>query len=234
MTIDLAGFLASMPAAYARVFDANEASEHASIAAARHGRPAHVSIWRTLPDGTAVLCIVADDRPGLLSLMCATLAKHWLSIRSAQVYCREREDGVVEAFDLFWVRASDPAGSPRLLSASDVASVTLQLTEYILQGELVEGSLSSGEADEPRVRYEPESLQGDEPVMIVEARDRPGLLLLITSTLHQLGFDILASQVSTAAGRAHDSFRLRSREPLDNQRLVDAASVMEATLRADP
>ena len=54
----------------------------------RGDAPAHVEIWRRLPQGGAVACIVADDRPGLLSLISASLVAQSLDIVSAQAYTR--------------------------------------------------------------------------------------------------------------------------------------------------
>src|SRR6187431_3476981 len=94
-------FIASMPAAYAQAFDLADAEEHARIAAARGAAVAQVAIWRMLPQGVAILCVIADDRPGLVALVSAAFLAHALDVRSAQIYCRSSGDGQVEAVDFF-------------------------------------------------------------------------------------------------------------------------------------
>src|SRR5262245_45314480 len=76
-------FLASMPAAYRAAFTAHDAEEHAQIVYERGMEPVRVVVWRTLPQGILVMCVVADDRPGLVSLVSAAFVAHGLDVRSA-------------------------------------------------------------------------------------------------------------------------------------------------------
>jgi UTP:GlnB (protein PII) uridylyltransferase len=100
----LSEFLASMPAAYRDAFP-DDAEGHAAIVGRRGGRSAHLERWRVAEDGTSVVCVVADDRPGLLSTICRVFSAHDLDIVMAQVHCRKRREGPSpEAFDLFWLR----------------------------------------------------------------------------------------------------------------------------------
>ncbi|HSU41796.1 MAG TPA: hypothetical protein VLJ38_19590, partial [Polyangiaceae bacterium] len=52
-------FRITMPATYGDVYAAEEIVEHASIVARRWLQPVHVELWRPLPAGGAVLCVVA-------------------------------------------------------------------------------------------------------------------------------------------------------------------------------
>src|SRR5262245_57577115 len=119
----IAAFLRTMPAAYARVFDRDDILAHLRIVERRAAAAAHAGVWRTLPDGGVVGMIVADDRPGLLSLVSAALVAHRLDVTSAQIYCRERADAVLEAVDLFWLRAADAARAPRSIEPEELTSV---------------------------------------------------------------------------------------------------------------
>src|SRR5260370_9138961 len=62
-------FYETMPARYRQLFRGPTVEEHAAIAARRGSAPAHAEIWRRLPHGAAIPCIVAEDRPGLLSYL---------------------------------------------------------------------------------------------------------------------------------------------------------------------
>src|ERR1700733_14814626 len=95
----LDAFSSSMPPRYRVLFDPRTTRKHAAICYRRGKRPAHVEVWRTLADGSAALCVVADDRPGLLSAVAAAL----VFSRSVS----EGSDGPAEAVDLVWVRRAN-------------------------------------------------------------------------------------------------------------------------------
>src|SRR5688572_21917525 len=97
-------FIASMPAAYSRAFGEADAEEHARIVLSRGSEPGKVVTWRSLPQGVAILCVVTDDRPGLVALVSSAFLAHALDVRAAQIYCRNTGDGAVEAVDFFWLR----------------------------------------------------------------------------------------------------------------------------------
>src|SRR5882724_8141928 len=92
-------FMNTMPAAYARAFGVAEMAEHARIVSARGAQLVHAEICAGRADG--LVCVVADDRAGLLALVTDALLVHGLSVQGAQVYCRTRADGQAEAVDFF-------------------------------------------------------------------------------------------------------------------------------------
>ena len=59
------------------------------------------------------------------------MVAHAFDVVAAQVYCRARADGVVEAVDFFWVRRTRP--SERDIEVEDVASLA-QTLEELVQG----------------------------------------------------------------------------------------------------
>jgi len=77
-------FAATMPGDYAQLYARDEIAEHAAIVARRRLEPAHAEVWRPLPAGGAVLCIVADDHPGFLSTVSAVLYLHELDVVTAK------------------------------------------------------------------------------------------------------------------------------------------------------
>jgi [protein-PII] uridylyltransferase len=210
-------FAVSMPSSYREAFTPEQIREHAAISERRRDRVSHLELWRTFSDGLNVLCVVADDRPGLLSNICRVLVAHDLEVLSAQIHCRVRGDGLpLEAFDLFWVR---PRGSRRPRTPLD--SSQLELVANDLESALYVAARSTlpppgtrphllGASTPPRVFFNASALRRGEYVLVVEALDCPGLLLAISLALHREGIQILGSDVRTEAGLASDCFELAS------------------------
>jgi UTP:GlnB (protein PII) uridylyltransferase len=227
----------SMPSAYREAFTAEQIREHASISERRGERVSHLELWRAFPDGLNVLCVVADDRPGLLSNVCRVLVAHDLEVLSAQIYCRSRRGLPLEAFDLFWVRAS---GNRRAESPLDEAS--LESVAADLESALYVASRSTlppagarpsvlGPLTPPRVFFNTSSLRRGQYVLVVEALDCPGLLLAISLALHRAGVQIVGSDVRTEGNLARDCFELRAPAggPFSSERL---AAIRQAVVDA--
>src|SRR5690606_687650 len=102
-----ADFVASLPPSYLQLFDAEAAMEHAAIVARRTGG-IHLELWRALPGGLCVMCLVADDRAGLLAAVSSALTEAGLLIEGAQIFTRKRSP-LNEAIDFFWVRPDTSA-----------------------------------------------------------------------------------------------------------------------------
>lgn len=202
-------FIASMPAAYAQAFDPTDAEEHARIAAARGGAVAEVAIWRMLPQGVAILCVVADDRPGLVALVSAAFLAHAFDVRSAQIYCRTTPSGGVEAVDFFWLRNVN-AGVPIELSRLEACARTIRE----LVGADVEGSALPEQASvvdaEAQVSYAPDPSSSERFEVSLETRDFPGLLHTVARLLHQHGLEVVRCEIRTEEGVARDRFWVTS------------------------
>jgi [protein-PII] uridylyltransferase len=217
-------FMASMPTRYGVLFDPRAIRRHAAIAQRRGKRPAYAEVWRGLADGTAALCVVAEDRPGLLSAIAAALVSHKLDVITALVFSRVAPDGDVEAVDFLWVRrstTSDTAaiGADEAHSVGEVLSAILAGTVSI--EEIASRSTASASAPDTLVvvRFDAADEDG-RAVLLVEAPDRPGMLLTITRELFHHGTQIARSLVRTADGRAYNRFELSefSGLPLSGER----------------
>ena len=228
-------FLDSMPVAYARAFSAQEMAEHAQIVQRRGTRIAHAE---TCASGRgALVCVVADDRPGLLALVTDALLVHGLSVRSAQVYCRKRSDGLAEAVDFFELQPPQVASDEVEIGASDLAAFVQTLSELI-----AEDVLAASRASVPpppvagppatRVYFELDALRRGEFSLLVQAPDSEGLLNAITNALHGQSVRILASEIRTEGGVARDRFELESSdgEPLNAVRLCDIQQAVREAL----
>src|SRR4051794_27701238 len=101
---ELEAFATSMPASYHEAFDDEAVAAHAALASRREGGATRVEIWKELPERVAAICIVAGDRPGLLSQISAALVAEQIDVVSAHAYVRTRADGAKEAIDILWIR----------------------------------------------------------------------------------------------------------------------------------
>ena len=218
----VARFVASMPGFYRLEYDDDEIAEHARIVERRGGAPVHVESLTNSSRAGNWLCVVTDDRPGLLSLLSAAISAHSLDILNAKVYCRVRAGSPAEAVDFFAVRGLKPSLDVELsplLSSSLVNSI-----EGLLRGDLDAEALRKRSQPTARIRrVAPSSAYFDEnaesDVLIVEAGDHPGLLLKITLTLFREGLTVRRSSVATMGHLARDEFELSE---IDGSPLSDA------------
>jgi [protein-PII] uridylyltransferase len=209
----MSSLLEGMPRLYYQRYPASEIRAHADIV---HGRGEALVVVEPCPGPTESgdaewLCVVTDDRPGLLSLLSAAISAHSLDILTARVYGRSRRGRGDEAVDLFAVRGlkERPMGN---LDRSDFASIR-QTMDALLRGHIDVQSLEKRAAQTSRpLAAPPVSVYFDETpgrdLMIVEAGDRPGLLLAISLTIFREGLTIVRSHVTTFAATARDEFEL--------------------------
>jgi [protein-PII] uridylyltransferase len=205
-------FVASMPPRYAVLFDPRSIRRHALIAHRRGTSVAYAEVWRALADGSAALCVVAEDRPGLLSAIAAALVSHQLDVITALVFSRTTASGEAEGVDLLWVRRAGAAdtsaiGADEAVSVGEVLSAIL--TGSVSMEQIASRALAPSPSSESAVivHFDPTDEQG-RAVLLVEAHDRPGILLTITRELFQQGTQIIRSLVRTADGRAYNRFEL--------------------------
>jgi len=129
----VASFQQSMPEVYRHQHGVDDVREHAQIVWRRAGEIAHAEIWAKRMNAV-VVCIVADERPELPSLIQATVAAHGLELQAAQAYCRTKLAGPHEAVHLVWVRPIRHGVSAEAINADDVARLCGSLRS-LLRGE---------------------------------------------------------------------------------------------------
>lgn len=224
-----------MPTSYREAFGGEDVEAHAGIVARRSGSATRVEIWKAAraeraerAERAVGVCIVADDRPGLLSQISAALVALEIDVVSAHAYCRTRPDGAREAIDLLWLRrVAGGSGAVRatggVIGERDVVAI----------GEMVDGLVRGSATFDAsvrlarRVRSATESTRvlfddgtGDGTmVLTVEATDRPGLLLVVTKAIFRAEFQIIGLRATSNGGRAVDRFHLAE---LDGRPLVQA------------
>lgn len=125
-------FRDSMPPSYRQHQSTQDILEHAEIAWRRGKELAHAEIWSKRANAI-VICVVADDRPGLATLIRATVVAHELNISAEQGYCRKNERDKTEAVHFLWL-ARTHEGTENAVLEEDVAGLRESLCQ-LLNGE---------------------------------------------------------------------------------------------------
>jgi [protein-PII] uridylyltransferase len=209
----LESLIASMPERYLLANAPESIVEHARVVAERGARVAHVARIPSQHPEIAELCVVADDRPGLLASIAAAITANRLEVLAAQVYCRPAQWGG-EAVDVFWVRDRDGGTEgvedalPRL--ARDLEDVC---SGRVDAAELLRARVGSGSPwrERPSPAVATEVLFDDRAsprhtVVEVFAKDRPGLLHTLARALHEARLSIALSKINTEGTRVADVF----------------------------
>jgi len=223
-------FVATMPDAYERLYGESEVAEHAAIVSRRGSQLVHAELWQS-PKGP-LLCVVAEDRPGLLALVTDALLAQGMAIQSARAFCREVGKDRVEAVDFLELRTP---GSPDDIAAQ-LDGEALQAFAQSLSGLIAEDMASPPPTEtelSTRVYFERQSPADGRYLLVVDARDSDGLLHAVSSALFAKGMRIMACEIRTVAGRARDRFEVEpsSQRALNDGELCDVQlAVLDALL----
>ncbi len=228
-----------MPERYLLANGPESIAQHVKVVAERGNAAAHVGRVTSRHPEAAELCVVADDRPGLLASIAAAITASRLEVLAAQVYSRSI-GGRGEAVDVFWVRDRDggtegvEAAMPRLArDLEDVCSGRVDPEELLRTRT---GSSSPWrERPSPAV---PTEIQLDDrasprhTVVEVFAKDRPGLLFTLSHALHELGLSISLSKINTEGARVADVFYVGELDGSKVERGPRYHEIHEALVRA--
>ena len=220
-------FLATMPDAYGVLYGVSEVAEHAAIVSRRGARLVHAELWQSAKG--PLLCVVAEDRPGLLALVTDALLAQGMGIQSARAFCRVVSKDRDEAVDFLELRAL--GGSDDVAAQLDADA--LQAFAQSLSG-LVADDIASSASRAPRAEsgpttrayFERQSPTDGRYLLVVDAPDSDGLLHAVSSALHEKGMRIMACEIRTVAGRARDRFEI---EP-SSQRALNAVELCDVQL----
>jgi [protein-PII] uridylyltransferase len=205
-------FASSLPASYRKNFDGRAMAAHHAIVEARGSELVSIGAFPSSRPGTA-LCVVAEDRPGLLATISASLVLARLDVIEAEAYTRRRPGAANEALDIFWVRHDPPE-----LRHEPIGPEYVEQLRSTLAG-LLEGKLDRARIGEaPRSAPTPSSVEtvvrfiegsdGSFATLEVETGDRSGLLLALAQALFNQRVQIVASQVKTTGTRVFDRFSI--------------------------
>ena len=209
----IAAFVESMPDRYLLSNPPEAIVQHAKVVGERSGSIVNVGRVASRHTGAAELCIVADDRPGLLASLAAAITANRLEVLAAQVYSRHLA-GRVEAVDLFWVRDRE-GGTDRIDRAlprlrRDLADLCSgSVDPAALLRTRIGSSSPWRERPSPAVATEviiDDRASPRHTVVEVFAKDRPGLLYRLAHALHEVGLSIALSKINTEGMRVADVF----------------------------
>ena len=229
-------FAATMPDAYGLLYGSREAAEHAAIVARRGSRLVHAELWQSAKG--PVLCVVAEDRPGLLALVTDALLAQGLAIQSARAFCREVSKDRAEAVDFLELRAPGASADVAAqLDADGLQAFAQSLSELVADDMARSTSGASpnrAEAESStRIYFERQSLAEGRYLLVVDAPDSDGLLHAVSSALHAKGMRIMACEIRTVEGRARDRFEVEPSSPraLNDRELCDVQFAVLDALR---
>ncbi|HEY2405303.1 MAG TPA: [protein-PII] uridylyltransferase [Polyangiaceae bacterium] len=204
-------FLAAMPERYLYANDAQTIVRHSRFA--RQAQMKQVNVTVMTADAPYVeLGFVADDRPGLLAMITATLTAARFKVISAQVYSWVDSFGRTRALDLFWVRGGESTDTvisavPRLeRDFNRLLSMELSPAELVTGG-----ARTSRLSDRPTPKVPTEvsvdnRCATDHSVIEVTTKDQLGLLFWLANSLQHLGLQISLAKINTEGTQVADVF----------------------------
>jgi [protein-PII] uridylyltransferase len=226
-------FSESLSEKYRAGFDPEAVVQHATVAAERGSRPVNVGRFVSARHHGTGVCVVADDRPGLLAAISAAFVVQGLDIVHGEAYTRSTPDRSTEAVDLFWVRETPSDAAPRSVGERTLALLGQTLEEVVTGRVPVRSAfphLTDRIPSETRVRFL-EGSQGELCTLEVEAHDRPGLLMALAAALRDQQVQIISCEVHSEHGQAQDRFTIAEIDgsPIDaGRRLAIQVSVLSA------
>ncbi|HEY6727074.1 MAG TPA: hypothetical protein VI197_23735, partial [Polyangiaceae bacterium] len=220
-------FLESMPARYFLANTAEEVVAHAGVALRRGVESVAVSWVPSAHDGIVGLCIVAEaqaavgapddidlcvvaeDRLGLLASIAAAISASHFDIQAAQVNSRPLPGGGYQAVDVFWVRSPAHEGAKERRLARLKRDLAAVVRGDVSPETLVQGRLAASRSRRPTTAVVTEVLfdhyaSSEYTVIEVLAEDRPALLFTLAAALRELGVSIGVAKISTEGKRAVD------------------------------
>ena len=241
-TDELTEFVRSMPPSYTRLFGYEQIQSQHAVVRARGHRTAHAGLLENPLNEPATLCVVADSRTALLSLISDALASQELDVRDAQIYSRRAGAGAGarETIALLWVEREPSSALPAAIDGEDVRNVSYALAQLIEEQQRADealrehgNTLEEPRLSPPRVYYDTRALRQGEVVLTVEAPDCPGLLLAVTRALFRHRAEIVTSEVRTDVGTARDRFTIcgAAGSTLTPDRLADVQQGVLAAVR---
>ena len=231
-------FLDALPERYLYANEPKEIVSHARFALGAQERAASLCVLST-SDPYVELCVVADDRPGLLAMITATFSHAKLKVFSAQIYSWVGQDGRSRALDMFWVRSGQEAD----LVVKLVPALERDL-DLLIHDQVDPVELATGARTQPRWSVRPtppvatkvnvdNRSATNHTVIEVITRDRRGLLFWLASTIQHAGLSIAFAKINTEGERVADVFYVSDSaggKVLDGARIEDLTQRILATI----
>jgi [protein-PII] uridylyltransferase len=225
-------YLEAMPERYLYANDPGDIVRHSRFARQAQMRQVNVTVM-TMADPYVELAFIADDRPGLLAMITATLTAARFKVIAAQVYSWVDAFGRTRALDLFWVRGST-------MDAVTGAMVRLErdfgrlMSQELSPADLVTGGgKSSRWSDRPTPKVATEISFDNrcatrDTVIEITTRDQLGLLFWLAHALQSLGLTISLAKINTEGTQVADVFYVTDAQ---GAKVVDSARIEEIKSR---
>jgi [protein-PII] uridylyltransferase len=204
-------FLDALPERYLFANEAEEILRHATFAEQSRDAEAAVTVLASA-DPYVQLGFTADDRPGLLAKITATLTAARLQVHSAQIYSWRDGTGRTRALDLFWVKGGADAAAVRDMVPRLQRDILRLLSEELTPMDLVLGKREASRLSQrpmPAVGTEVSfdlRASKDQTVIEVTTKDRMGLLFWLANTLQNAGLTISLAKINTEGNLVADVF----------------------------
>jgi [protein-PII] uridylyltransferase len=160
----------------------------------------------------AEFAVLADDRPGLLAMIAATIASAHVEIVAAQIYSFVAKDGRPRALDLFWIHAGDRVRTGRTLSARIEKDLVRLLSGETQLADVIgpalprsKGYVRPSPPVATSVSFDNRGATSD-TIIEVTTRDRVGLLYELAYALQQFGLVISLAKINTEGTKVADVF----------------------------
>jgi [protein-PII] uridylyltransferase len=183
---------------------------HARLAAERGELPVNIGAFASSRAPGTPVCVIADDRPGLLATISAAIVLCGLDVIYAEAHTRRTADGRVEAVDVFFLRHALPEQRKTRVSRQEIEALQETLIGLLdgridARGAAPPAAVRSGDEFGTVVRFI-ETGDGVLGTLEVETGDRSGLLLALSRALFEQRVQIIESEVKTVDGRVFDRF----------------------------
>ncbi len=204
-------FLAAMPDRYVYANDPPDIVRHSRFARQAQMKQVNVTVMTT-NDPYVEIGFIADDRPGLLAMITATLTAARCKVISAQVYSWTDQFGRMRALDLFWVRSGESTEGVTSALAKLDRDFSRLLGMELSPGELVTGGAARSRwSDRPTPKVQTEvnidnRCATGHTVIEVTTKDQLGLLFWLAHTLLHLDLQISLAKINTEGTQVADVF----------------------------
>jgi [protein-PII] uridylyltransferase len=203
-------YLKAMPERYLYANEVTHIVRHSRFARKAQTQQVNVTVMTT--DAPYVeLAFIADDKPGLLAMITATLAAARFKVISAQVYSWIDSFGRRRALDLFWVRGSTVEAVTSAIPRLERDFGRLMSQELTPAALVTDGGRTAHWSDRPTPGVQTEVVVDNrcatrDTVIEVTTRDQLGLLFWLSNALQSLGLQISLAKINTEGTQVADVF----------------------------
>jgi [protein-PII] uridylyltransferase len=203
-------YLRAMPERYLYANEPAHIVRHSRFA--RQGQMQQVNVTvMTTAEPYVELAFIADDKPGLLAMITATLAAARFKVISAQVYSWKDTYGRARALDLFWVRGSSVEAVTSAVPRLERDFGRLMSQELTPAALVTDGNRTAHWSDRPTPGVQSEVVVDNrcatsDTVIEVTTRDQLGLLFWLSNALQSLGLQISLAKINTEGTQVADVF----------------------------